>query len=227
MNQESNLWYFEDVNFHKLFCPVKSKGMDESHFSDYKKGEFIYFPEDPSSHVYLIREGRVKIGTYTDEGKENIKAILQAGELFGEMALYGEQQRIDFAQAMDNVALCPLTVEDMQGLMKDNKELIFQITRLVGFRLRKAERRIESLMFKDARTRIIEYLVDQGQERGQKVGFETLVKHFITHKDIARLTATSRQTVTTVLNDLRQRNLINFDRKRLLIRDLKQLKEEA
>jgi len=89
----------------------------------------------------------------------------------------------------------------------------------------KAERKIESLINKDARTRIIEYLQDLAEERGQKVGSETLVKSFFKHKDIASLTATSRQTVTTVLNELRDKNIINFDRKRLLIRDLDNLRD--
>jgi CRP-like cAMP-binding protein len=46
----------------------------------------------------------------------------------------------------------------------------------------------------------------------------------LTHKDIAALTGTSRQTVTTILNELKDKNLINFDRKKILIRDLTALK---
>jgi len=85
------------------------------------------------------------------------------------------------------------------------------------------ERKIELLVFKDARTRIIEFLKDLAQERGQKVGFETMIKNHFTHKDIASLTGTSRQTVTTVLNELRESNVINFDRRRILIRDVAKL----
>ncbi len=85
------------------------------------------------------------------------------------------------------------------------------------------ERKIESLVFKDARTRIIEFLRDTAMEKGQKVGFETMIKSHLTHKDIASLTGTSRQTVTTVMNELREKNLINFDRRRILIRDMEKL----
>jgi CRP-like cAMP-binding protein len=58
------------------------------------------------------------------------------------------------------------------------------------------------------------------------VGFERVVRKFITHQEIANLTATSRQTVTTVLNELRAKNLLTFNRKRLLIRDMDKLSEE-
>ncbi len=225
MAKESSIWYFEDIDLFKVFCPHRSKGMDEVHeMIKFKKDEFVYFSDEPSSHVYLLAEGRIKIGSYSDDGKEIIKAILQPGELFGELALVGEEKRTDFAQAIDKeITICPLTIEDMEVLMQDNKDLSLRITKLIGFRLRKAERRIESLVFKDARARIIEYLYDLGRERGQKVGFEVLVKNFFTHQDIANLTATSRQTVTTILNELREKNLITFDRKRLLIRDLDKL----
>ncbi|MCP4521458.1 MAG: Crp/Fnr family transcriptional regulator [Cytophagales bacterium] len=229
MGKESKLWFFEDVDLYEVFCPHKIGDMHEKHvFQTYNKESFVYFSDDPSDHVYLVKNGRIKIGTYSDDGKEIIKAILQPGEIFGELALAGEETRGDFAQAIDkDVEVCPLTLDDMETLMRRHQGLTLQMTKLIGFRLLKAERRIESLVFKDSRTRIIEYLCDLATERGEKVGFEILVKKFFTHQDIANLTATSRQTVTTVLNELRDKNLINFDRKRLLIRDLDQLKKEG
>lgn len=226
MSTSSNIWFFENIDLYKIFCPHKQKDTLTQHeFNAYKKDDFIYFSEEPSNHVFLVAQGRVKIGSYSDDGKEIIKAILQPGEIFGEMALYGEEKRRDFAQAMDKeVSICPLTLDDMEELMRRNQELSIKLRKLVGFRLQKVERRLESLVFKDARTRIVEFLRDLAVERGQKVGYETLVKNFLTHQDIASLTATSRQTVTTVLNELREANMINFDRKRLLIRDLEKLK---
>jgi CRP/FNR family cyclic AMP-dependent transcriptional regulator len=116
-----------------------------------------------------------------------------------------------------------MTLEDLQDLMKDNQVLSLKIFKILGFRLRKMERRIESLVFKDARTRIVDFIRDMAEERGQKVGFETMIKNHLTHKDIASLTGTSRQTVTTVLNELREENIINFDRRRILIRDMDKL----
>lgn len=221
-----SIWYFEDTDLFNVFCPHIVKGMKDHHsFQNFKKDDFIYFSDEVSSHIYLVQSGRIKIGTYTEDGKEVVKAILQKGEIFGEQALTGEERRTDFAQAMDsNVSVCPLTLDDMEALMKENKDFSFKIFRIIGLRLKKAERKITSLVHKDARTRIVDYLLDLAEERGQKVGTETLVKNFFKHKDIASLTATSRQTVTTVLNELRDKNIINFDRKRLLIRDLKLLK---
>ena len=85
------------------------------------------------------------------------------------------------------------------------------------------ERKVESLVFKDSRTRIVEFLRDWADEKGKKIGYETMMKNYLTHKDIASLTGTSRQTVTTILNELKDKNIINFDRRRILIRDMDKL----
>ena len=226
MNNGNNIWYFEDVNLYELFCPHNVPSMKDKHtFHHYKKDQYIYFEEDTSRYIYLIADGKVKIASYSSDGKEIIKAVLSKGEIFGEMALIGQEKRRDFALSMDDdTTICPLTVAEMRDLMEHNKSLNFKIYKLIGLRIEKMERRIESLVFKDARTRVVEYLRDIANEKGKKVGFETMVKNFLTHKDIANLTGTSRQTVTTILNELKDKNIINFDRKRILIRDMELLK---
>jgi len=225
MGDKSNLWYFEHVDLYKVLCPHLVKA-DKAHNDKkvYAKGEFIYFPNQKSTTIYLIANGRVKIGSYTDDGNESVKSILGAGDIFGELALAGEEKRPDFAQVLDDsTAVCQMNIEHMHTLMLKNKPLNLKIYKLIGLRLKKLERRIESMVFKDARTRIIDFLIELAEEKGTKVGFETMIRNHYTHKDIASLTATSRQTVTTILNELKDKNLINFNRRQILIRDIDQL----
>lgn len=219
------LWYFESVNLFQTLCPHKVKTMAERHtYLHFKKNDYIYFPEDEANYIYMIVNGRVKIGHYLDNGQEVVSSILTTGEIFGELALAGEDKRKDFAQAMEETIICPLSLEELKALMKDNKELSFSLLKLVGLRLMKLERKLELLVYKDARTRVIEFLRDAASWKGKKVGFETMIPTRLTHKDIAALTGTSRQTVTTILNELKDKNLINFDRKKILIRDLEKLR---
>lgn len=215
------LWYFESVDLYKILCPHKVKRMHEMHkFITFKRDQFIYMTDDPASHVYLVASGRVRLGHYLENGDEMTTAILSQGEIFGELAMAGEVKRRGFAQAMENATICPLTIQHLTSLMYENKELSFKILKLVGLRLMKLERKIELLVFKDARTRIVEFLKDMASWKGTKVGYETMIPMSLTHKDIAALTGTSRQTVNTVLNELKEANLINFNRKQILIRDL-------
>jgi len=222
MSNTSSLWYFESVNLYQILCPHRVKSMAEKHtYNTYKKDEFIYFPDEAATHIYMIVSGRVRLGHYQEDGKEAVTAILSTGEIFGELAMAGEDIRKDYAQAMDaNTTICPLSIENLKELMREDRELSFKLLKLIGFRLMKLERKLELLVFKDARTRIVEFLKDTASWKGKKVGFETMIPTRLTHKDIAALTGTSRQTVTTILNELKSKNLINFDRKKILIRDL-------
>jgi CRP/FNR family transcriptional regulator, cyclic AMP receptor protein len=223
----SNLWYLENVNLFELFCPVDDSMSMPGHQSKktFKKGEFIYFMNDLSNRIYFLEKGKVKIGSYSEDGKEITKVILTPGEMFGEMGLVGEDKRKDFAQAIDgDVSVCVMTADEMNELMKSRADFTIHLTKHIGSRLMKTERRLESLVFKDARSRVIEFLFDLGKEKGTVKNDITVVDDFYTHQEIANLTGTSRQTVTTVLNELREVGLIDFDRKLLSVKSLSDLK---
>ncbi len=224
-----SLWFLENIDVSGLLCPQKVErgDMDQHAHKIFKKGEYIFLPEEYADRIFFITEGRVKIGAYGESGKEITKAILTNGEVFGELSLIGEERRRDFAYAMEDTQTCILTVAEMKSLMRDHNGLSLFLMKLMGSRVLEMEQRLESLVFKDSRTRIIEFLRDLAARRGQRVGYETVVRKFMTHQDIANLTATSRQTVTTVLNELRGKNILTFDRRRLLIRDLDRLAQEA
>ena len=226
MNDQS-LWYLENIDVSGIFCPKKvSNGMLDQHVQkDYEKGSYIYLPDEHADKIYFLTEGRVKIGTYSAQGKEITKAILGAGEVFGELSIIGESARHDFAYAMERTHVCIMSVEDIKGMMREYNALSLFLMKVMGSRMLEMEQRLQSLVFKDSRTRIIEFLHDLAEKKGQRVGYEMLVRKFLTHQEIANLTATSRQTVTTVLNELRNENILTFNRKRMLVRDMEQLKK--
>lgn len=188
------------------------------------KYNYLYMPDEASQSILFLIKGTIKIGTHSTDGKEVIKAILHPLAMFGEMCIVGEEYRQDFARAMNGeVEYFSLKVEDFRTLMTRNPKLSLKVLSLVGERLRRAENRLEALIFKDARTRIIDFLKDNAERRGRRIGYEMLFKHSLTQQDIANITGTSRQTVTSVLNELRKENLIYFNRRSILIRDIAKL----
>lgn len=225
--ENQQLWYLENIDVTGIFCPQKLGSVNDTHAAkSLKKGTYIYLQEEDADKIFFINQGRVKIGANSEDGKEITKAILGPGEVFGELSLIGEDKRRDFAICMEETSLCAVTTSEMKGLMRDHSGLSGFMMKIMGSRVLEMESRLESLVFKDSRTRIIEFLINLANSKGQRVGYETLVRKFMTHQEIANLTATSRQTVTTVLNDLRSRNILTFDRRRLLIRDLELLTAE-
>lgn len=227
--EAKSLWFLENVDVSSLFCPQKlgSGAMDNHAQQTYKKGEYIYIPDEQADHIYLLSDGRVKIGAYGGGGKEITKTILSTGEVFGELSLIGAQKRRDFAFAMETTTVCVITVDEMKSLMREYNGLQLFMMKVMGNRVLEMEQRLESLVFRDSRTRIVEYLLSLAKKKGQRVGYEIVVRRFLTHQEIANLTATSRQTVTTVLNELRTKNIITFNRKRLLVRDIEALTKET
>ena len=157
---ESSLWYFDDVNLFKILCPHKYPAYKKDHqLNLYKKRDYIYFAEDHANKIYLIDSGKVKIGYYTEEGEEVVKAILTKGEIFGEKAILGIDKRNEFAQSIDNnTSICPVSKDTMYGLMRDNVSVSFKIYKFIGLRMKRLERRLELLLFKDVRTRLLEFL---------------------------------------------------------------------
>ena len=224
-----SLWYLENIDMRGIFCPQKQARGDMEHMAHktFKKGEYIYLPDEYSDKIFFLTNGRVKIGTYAESGKEITKAILGNGEIFGELAMVGETTRRDFAIAMEKTMVCIMSVDEMKSMMREHNGLSLFIMKVMGSRVLEMEQRLESLVFKDSRTRIIEFLKNLAVKKGQRVGYEMLVRKFLTHQEIANLTATSRQTVTTVLNELRNKNILIFNRRRLLIRDMDKLAAEA
>ncbi len=226
MSKAQSLWYLENIDVTGIFCP-KKQAMSPSPKKKFKRGEYIYMPNQESDKLYFLTEGRVRIGSYGEAGKELTKVVLTSGEVFGELAIIGEGKRRDFAYAMEDTEVCVITNSEMTDLFKSHNGLYLFFMNIIGNRQLDMERRLESLIFKDARTRILEFIVEIGRKKGQRVGFDTLVKKFFTHQEIANLTATSRQTVTTILNELRNNNQITFSRSRLMIRDIDALETEA
>ena len=222
---DQQLWFVENIDLQNIFCPKKvDMGMMDSkdHLS-FDANQYVYLPEEPAKKIFLINSGRIKIGTYGADGKEVTKAILTPGEVFGELALVNDGSRRDFAYSLESTSLCVLEKSDLQNMLRERSELQLFFMRLIGNRTLQLEQRLENLMFKTSRSRIVEFLHELATSRGRAVGYEREVRNMLTHKEIADLTGTSRQTVNAVLNDLRRQNILTFDRKRMLVRDMERL----
>ncbi len=188
------------------------------------KFDDIFHVGEASSFVCFLVKGIVKIGSLSDDGREVIKYVLHPMAMFGELSLVGESNRKDFAVAMnEDVHYYALKTSDFQRLIATNQQLCVSLMNYIGTRLREVETRLEDLVFKDARARIIDFIKESAEKRGRKVGFEMLFKHCLTQQDIANITGTSRQTVTSVLNELKRSDLIYFNRRSILIRDMAKL----
>lgn len=225
MADKSKLWYLENFN---LFSNLKEDSMMElnkiAKEKEIDKNQPIYFPNEPSSSIFMLKMGRVKISRYSDDGKEMIMAFINPGEVFGEMAYLGEDERTDIAMTIEPSYICAINKDDFAQFIEKNPALNLKVTRIIGLKLKKYSERIEDLVFKDAKQRVVSFIAKLAEENGKKIGDQVFVKPFLKHQDIADLTACARQTVNDVLTDLREKKIIDFDRKKLVVSDMAKLK---
>lgn len=230
MNMEvSSNQYIESIHLFQNLALLGDSMIDKNiTLKTYERNQIIYNIGDTATEIYFVLSGRIKLANHSNNGKENIKSIIYEGDLFGEMGILDDEiysTRRDFAQALeDDTLVCYVSYENMKKMMEEYPELNRRLIKKVSKRLKRTEHRLESIMFKDARTRLIDFIKDLARDMGKPIGHEVLVKHRLTHQEIASMTAISRQKVTTLLNELKQENLIHLERKSLLIRDLQVLK---
>ena len=189
-----------------------------------RKHQFVYNQGDKAEHVYFVAEGEVKLANHGTDGREIIRNVLRPYAMFGQLAIGGEDRRDGFAQSLGNdTVVYQLPSHGLQALMQGNFGLCQLVLQNVTQQLQLAQQRLTSVVSDDARTRIVHFLKESVAQRGRRVGLEYLVRHSLTHQDIANLTCTSRQTVTLVLNELKKSNLIHFNRGKILVRDVASL----
>ncbi|MBK8556776.1 MAG: Crp/Fnr family transcriptional regulator [Lewinellaceae bacterium] len=189
----------------------------------YSKHQVVYKPGQAADKVYVLLKGLVKV-TVHSEKKDIIKYVLRPENIFGESFLTGDKERRDFAYVMDDcVEVLEIDGQLLLNVMRRNFAFAQSLLHFLGERLRYTEGQLENVVLKDSKSRIVEFLHQMGLEHGKRIGFETLVKHNMTHQDIADLTGTSRQMVTAVLNQLKRSNVLYFNRKKILFRDLSSL----
>ncbi|MGK2862077.1 MAG: Crp/Fnr family transcriptional regulator [Chitinophagaceae bacterium] len=165
-------------------------------------------------YVYLLKKGLVKISNISETNEEVIKYFIKPGVIFGELNILGnEEKRHEIAVALQDSEVCFIPAETVVQLMETNKSVNTYIRGVIGERFRKMEDRMFSLMLKDVKDRILDFLKEFVKEFGEPVNGGYMARNFLTHEDIARITATSRQSVTGSLVNLKKLGFIDYNNK--------------
>ena len=200
------------MDLYEILCPYKYNDHLKSHpLSCYNKQDFLFMEGDLVRDLYLVAEGRVKVGYYDNEGNEQVLAFLGRGEILGEKAIFGDNRHREFAQAVvDRTLICKLHVDKARELVRDYVPFSLTITKRFGERMQRLERRLQILLFKDARQRLVEFLKDLCRDIGTPYRTGTRIMLEITQSDIAALIGSSRKTVSLLFTDLEEAGLVKF-----------------
>jgi len=198
-------------------------------YKEAKKGEYIYFEAFNHQKIYFLKQGYIKIGYIDDDGNHIVKEIIKPGDFFGQITLERENLHGEFAQAYKNdISLCSFSVDDFENLLKRRPDIALKYRKWVGFKLRKVENRLLNLLNKDVKKRLENFFLQLAEQHPlpHKEGV-FCVHNYLTHEDIAGLIGSSRQTVTTLINELETENILTYNRSQICFTDVKKLQKRG
>jgi CRP-like cAMP-binding protein len=192
-----------------------------------RRGETVYLPADAADGVLLVVSGRIKICHITNDGKQSILVFVEPGEIFGELSLIDPTIRQEYSEAVESTQLVLIPRDELQRIMLLHPELSMGITKLIGMRRRRVERRLRNLLFHSNRERLVHLLLELVEQYGRRVedGFELSIK--LSHQEMANIIGSTRETVTVVLGELQKEKLIQIARRRVKILNLDELARQV
>ncbi|HEX8548800.1 MAG TPA: Crp/Fnr family transcriptional regulator [Cytophagaceae bacterium] len=216
---------------HKLFQQLTLEECKDlnitSGFIEAKKNDFIYLNNFVSQRLFFLKKGYIKIGHYDESGQEVISEILQQGDIFGQISLNPEKDNEEFAQAIKtDASMCSFTIQDFENILERRSDLAISFTKLVGLKFRSLQNRYHNIINKDVRHRLKDFLLYLSDSNNARGSNEVVINNFLTHADIAGLIGSTRQTVTTLLKEISEKDLIRFDRKQIIFPDMDTFKQK-
>lgn len=212
MAQRTKLWYLKNINlFHGMSEDQMRMVEQRTVMSEVRRKEVLYLPGDAGDRIYLLKRGVVKISTLDDEGREIILALLRRGEAFGEEAALEDAPRDHMAEAYEDALICFITKQDFLDMLRNQPDLAFKVTKLLGFRLKTFRNRVENLLFKGAPARLAATLLELARDHGVPDAQGILLPLKLSQQDLANLIGVTRESVNLALSDFRKRGLIHVE----------------
>lgn len=215
------LWHLKNCPLFDQLAPAELQRIElASRARTFPRKSPVYLPADPSKNIFLLASGRIKLCHLTPDGKQSILAFIEPGELFGELAILDGGDREEYAEALEKSTVVMIPGETFAQLMESRADVTLGITKMIGLRRRRIERRLKNLLFLSNRQRLVHLLLELAEQYGQPTsdGLDLGIK--LSHQDLANVIGSTRETVTVVLGELQIEGLLTVGRRKIVIKKL-------
>jgi CRP/FNR family cyclic AMP-dependent transcriptional regulator len=189
--------------------------------------EIVYSADESDGMVYFLDEGKVRLCKVTEDGREVTLAVLSEGEIFGELGSIEDASCDTFAEALEETRVYCIPRAEFEAFCMKSPRVALSVIAELADRLRRRESQIEDLVFRSVSERVASTLLRLAADHGRVSRRGITIDLRLTHKDIANMVASTRETVTGVLSGLRKLGAIEMDHKRVLISDGDILRNQA
>lgn len=227
-SMSDTIWYLKRCPLFENLTPAECRRLESSaRLRGFKPHEIIYFPAEPGETVLLLTRGRVKIKAVTPDGRESILAFVEAGEVFGELAIVDAAPRDEYAECIEAAQVLAIPRGEVLWLMGRRPDVALHVTKLLGFRRRRVENRLRNILFRSTRERTVALLVELLEQHGRAAGQEWEIGLRLSHQELANLIGATRESVTATLGQLQREGLIAIRRRMIAVVDRPRLTAEA
>ena len=130
-----------------------------------RRGEVLFHEGDSGDKLYLVTDGKVKLGRTSSDGRENLLAILGPGQMFGELSLFDPGPRSATVTAVTDATFASLSHEDLLRWLEGRPMVARGLLAQLAGRLRKANDVVADLVFSDVPGRVAKALLDLAEDR--------------------------------------------------------------
>ena len=192
-----------------------------------ERGDVLFNEGDQGDRLYVIGEGKIKLGRRSSDGRENLVAILGPGEMFGELSLFDPGPRTMTATAVAETQLMGIGHDDLSGLLAGRPEVAKVLLAALAKRLRRTNENLADLVFSDVPGRVAKALLDLSERFGRPTDDGLRVAHDLTQEELAQLVGASRETVNKALADFAGRGWLKLEARAVLLLDVDRLRRRA
>ena len=192
-----------------------------------ERGDVLFHEGDIGDTLYVIGEGKIKLGRSSIDGRENLVAVLGPGEMFGELSLFDPGPRTMTATAVAETQLMELGNDSLTGLLSGRPEVSKALLGALAQRLRRTNEHLADLVFTDVPGRVAKALLDLADRFGRPVEEGVMVSHDLTQEELAQLVGASRETVNKALADFATRGWLKLEARAVLLIDVERLRRRA
>jgi CRP/FNR family transcriptional regulator len=180
-------------------------------------GEFIFWDEDAPKWLCIVAQGRIKIIKHSSLGKDFIIAFFEAGEMFGEVAVFENKPYPASAQAITETRVITIDKEAFLSFLAQHPEIALKIINLLGERLRDAQGRLRDIAGERVEQRVARTLLKLSSKLGASLPF--------TRQEIAEMAGTTPETTIRVMSRFKGQGVIASARGKTIIVDEAKLKQ--
>lgn len=191
------------------------------------RGTTLFREGDQGDRLFIINTGKVKLGRSSNDGRENLLAVLGPGEMLGELSLFDPGPRTATATAITDTVLAELPHSQLVEWIGTHPSAAMPLLGALAHRLRRTNEALADLVFSDVPGRVAKSLLDLSTRFGQPVSDGIRVAHGLTQEELAQLVGASRETVNKALADFTARNWVRREGRAVVLLDIDRLERRA